>query len=144
MKQVEQEIVESFCKLPLFLAAFAEGFEPVAPEKLNLTEGRTLINIYMQPDEPMAVYSMRAGLTRGAFTSVADSLEKKGLIQRKPMKGDRRVVCLALTDCGLAAAVALDNEFRDFINQKISHLEPARILALRDAMQVLIDTVSLL
>jgi DNA-binding MarR family transcriptional regulator len=144
IKQVEQEIAELFCKLPLFIDALIRGFEPEASIKLNLTEGRTLINIYLQPDEPMGVYGKQAGLSKGAFTFVADSLERKGLIKRVPVKGDRRVSSLVLTESGLATATAMDTELKDFIARKVSHLEPARIQALCDAMRILLNSADLI
>ena len=77
-----------------FFDALIRGFELSASIKLNLTEERTLINICLHPDEPMGIYSKQAGLSKGSFTFVADSLEKKGLVTRTPMAGDRRVYTL--------------------------------------------------
>jgi DNA-binding MarR family transcriptional regulator len=144
MKQVEQEIAELFCKLPLFLTSFVKEFEPFVPVKLNATEERTLMNVYMEPDEPMVVYSKHAGLSQGAFTSVADSLERKGLVQRIPMKRDRRVYSLKLTESGYAVTNALKTQFKDFIAKKVSNMNPDSINSLRDAMRVLIDSVKML
>ena len=144
MKRTEQEIADLFVRLPQFIDTIFKGFEPTVPIKLNLSEERTLMHIHMHPGEPMRVYSKHAGLSQGSFTSVADHLEKKGLIERTPMESDRRVSCLVLTEKGNATAKQIHTQFMECIKSRVSFMNDADKIALRDAMQTIINTIDLL
>lgn len=53
-------------------------------------------------DEPMAMSGLaeRLGIDASYVTAIADQLEERGLIERRPHPTDRRVKSLALTDEG--------------------------------------------
>lgn len=51
----------------------------------------------------MTSLSRKLGMTTAGMTSVADSLEKSGLIIRQPSRHDRRAIWLLLTDRGRRA-----------------------------------------
>ncbi len=144
MRKTDQEIAELFVRLPVFIDTIFKGFETTLPIRLNLTEERTLMLIHLYPGEPMGIYSKHAGLSQGSFTTVADNLANKGLIERVPSENDRRVSCLVLTDKGDATAKLIHAQFIDCIKQRVSSMNPADKSALRDAMKTIIDTIDLL
>jgi MarR family transcriptional regulator, organic hydroperoxide resistance regulator len=53
-------------------------------------------------DEPMSMRGLaeRLGIDASYVTAIADQLEEKGLIERRPHPSDRRIKSLALTDDG--------------------------------------------
>jgi DNA-binding MarR family transcriptional regulator len=141
MNQIEREIAELSNMLPLFIGTLLDGCETNIPIKLNLTEERTLLNIQRRPGDPMHKYSRKAGLSKGAFTSVADSLQRKGLIERVPMQDDRRKSGLVLTEQGKATTKKIQSDFNKFIEQKISHMQNADKEALRDALRTIVASI---
>ena len=82
----------------------------------------------LDPDEPLAMSALADALYCHAsnVTGIVDRLESRGLVERRPGAGDRRVKTLVLTPQGAevrAAVVALMSE------------PPAEIAALPDADQ---------
>ncbi|TKC83508.1 MarR family transcriptional regulator [Trinickia terrae] len=55
----------------------------------------------------------------GSMTRMLDRLEKKGLIVRSRSADDRRVVCLALTELGLAASKKLPRLGAAVLNEQL-------------------------
>lgn len=53
-------------------------------------------------DEPISMRALaeRLGIDASYVTAIADQLEERGLIERQPHPGDRRIKSLALTDEG--------------------------------------------
>ncbi|HEX6111231.1 MAG TPA: MarR family transcriptional regulator [Geminicoccaceae bacterium] len=53
-------------------------------------------------DEPMSMRGLaeRLGIDASYVTAIADQLEERGLIERRPHPGDRRIKSLALTEDG--------------------------------------------
>ncbi len=102
--------------------AYDLGFEELG---LNLSEASVLA--YAQERGPLmqAELAKHMGLGRAAMGSMVDSLEARGLAERQPKPGDRRVWLIAVTPDGdqLANQVAkiderLRGEFRAGISRK--------------------------
>ena len=64
---------------------------------------RQLLDGDLQPSELAA----RMGMTRGGITKLADRLVARGLVLRRPGRGDGRAVTLGLSDAGRAATPEL-------------------------------------
>jgi DNA-binding MarR family transcriptional regulator len=64
------------------------------------TAAANILAIVAGAGEPLSPYliSERRFVTRGATTSVLDSLEKRGLIRRVPHPSDRRMLLIEVTD----------------------------------------------
>lgn len=144
MNQTEKMLADLFIQLPLLFDTIFREFEPAIPLKLNPSEVKTLIHIFTSPGKPMSEYSKHVGLLKGSFTTIADLLEKKGLILREASKEDRREICLILTQNGEKMAQQMHQEFVMYINQRMSNLNGADKVALCNAMQTLLHTVDLL
>ncbi|MEV4420219.1 MarR family transcriptional regulator [Patulibacter sp. NPDC049589] len=58
---------------------------------------------HLDPDEPQPMGSLACALAcdKGNVTGIVDRLEKRGLVERRPAEGDRRVKVLALTVAGV-------------------------------------------
>ena len=61
--------------------------------------------VQMDPDLPMPMHEIAATLRcdNSNVTGIVDRLEARGLVERKPYEGDRRVRQVVLTPLGVAA-----------------------------------------
>ena len=100
---------------------------PSARQVLAVVEGAG------EPLEP-SVIAERVLITTGSMTSVLDTLEKRGLIQRKPHPDDRRKLLVDITPQAQAILDELLPSFhareRDVISSALSTREQRELLAL--------------
>jgi len=71
------------------------------------------------------------------LTRLVDRLEARGLVRRAADARDRRVTLVQLTAEGQALINELRPRHRVYVEQRMSHLTPAQLVALHDAMQTL-------
>ena len=73
-------------------------------EGFDLLEGRFVCMLLINDAKQISPHELAAeiGLTRASITTIADSLENKGYIVRKPSPTDRRSILLEMTDKGKA------------------------------------------
>ena len=74
---------------------------------LTLSQYRLLLFIATAPQR-FGALANQAALRPPTLTSLIDGLEKKGLVARVPVEGDRRALEVALTDAGHAALAATE------------------------------------
>jgi DNA-binding MarR family transcriptional regulator len=65
------------------------------------------------------------GVERAPLTGVVDRAERRGLVQRLSVSGDRSAVHVALTDAGARAAAAFHREVTAEVRQLLDPLAPA-------------------
>ncbi|MDO9410284.1 MarR family winged helix-turn-helix transcriptional regulator [Patulibacter sp.] len=70
---------------------------------LDLPPSQLLALRHLDPEEPCRMGSLAGALAcdKGNVTGIVDRLEKRGLVERRPDAGDRRVKVLALTLAGV-------------------------------------------
>ncbi len=132
-----EEIAVLIENIPSFMGMLFENLKVNLDIKLNNTEEKTLIALLKSKGLPMVDYSKKLGLTKGYFTYVADSLEKKGLIERKTDMCDRRIYQIILTDKGFSIAENINNEYRRHITDKLSALGHDDLVKLKDAIETI-------
>lgn len=71
------------------------------------------------------------------LTRLVDRLEARGLVRRAADTRDRRVTLVQLTVEGQALIDELRPRHRVYVEQRMSHLSPAQLVALQEAMQTL-------
>lgn len=71
------------------------------------------------------------------LTRLVDRLAARGLVRRAQSPHDRRVILVQLTDAGEALINELRPRHRHLIEERMSHLEPERLLAMHDALDQL-------
>lgn len=74
---------------------------------LTLPQVRVLRLLDRAPDRASAI-AEKAAVSRPALTGVIDGLEKRGLLERTEVVGDRRGTSLVLTDAGRVALRAAE------------------------------------
>lgn len=79
----------------------------------------------------------RLGSTDATASGVADALERKGLILRRPLPGDQRTITLTLTPAGENECAALE-DLLDDIEEATAALPAGQRMALLQATQVLV------
>lgn len=72
-------------------------------EELGLapTQAQTLVALEPGQELPMGAVADALACDPSTVTGIADRLEAQGLIERRPLAGDRRVRALALTEAGI-------------------------------------------
>jgi DNA-binding MarR family transcriptional regulator len=73
-------------------------------QQIGLTPGHLKLLMMMQPGEsrPMGALAQEFACDASTMTWLVDRLEERGLVERQPMPGDRRVKAVALTSKGTA------------------------------------------
>ena len=100
---------------------------------LNLSEASVLA--YAQEAGPLmqAELAKQLGVGRAALGAVVDSLEGRGLVERQPKPGDRRVWLVAVTGDGHALAQKvnkIDERLRGAFREGISRKERRELTSL--------------
>ncbi|MFZ7121983.1 MAG: MarR family winged helix-turn-helix transcriptional regulator [Eubacteriaceae bacterium] len=138
MTTTEENIADLANLLPMFIGTLLEGSVINIPIKISISEERTLMCLLNYEGDPMTEYSKRVGLNKGSFTSVADRLEKKELIERISISEDRRKYGLILTDKGKRIARKIESDFNEHVAKKVAQLEKKDILDLENSLETLV------
>ncbi|MEE1928504.1 MarR family transcriptional regulator [Streptomyces sp. TRM 70351] len=84
---------------------------------------------------PMRQVAQRLKCEPSNVTGIVDRLEARGLAERRPDPGDRRVKLAAATDEGLRTAAALRDSLGDFAREPLARLSDADRAVLRDLLR---------
>lgn len=109
-------------------------FSSIAAEaELGPSQLQLLVNIKPERAEPMSELAEALYCDASYITSLVDKLEGRGLLERRPSPGDRRVKLIALTPAGEAMRAGLiDKVFQP--PPAIAGLPAADRAALRDIL----------
>jgi DNA-binding MarR family transcriptional regulator len=69
------------------------------------------------------------------ITRLVDRLEQRGLVARRRMSGNRRVVQVRITDAGLALLKSLDQPVRECHQQQLGHLTGGQLQSLIELLR---------
>lgn len=141
MADKEKVIAELVVLLPMFMRTLLEGSSIKTAARLNISEEKTLMYIQKHEGGTMTEYSKRVGLARGSFTTVADSLVKKGLIERISGVGDRRKYTLVLTKKGRTIAQDINSQFKQHIATRLACLAEEDLDNLKNALEIIATTI---
>jgi MarR family transcriptional regulator, lower aerobic nicotinate degradation pathway regulator len=75
------------------------------------------------------------GADKSAMMRTVDELEGRGLVERQPVAGDRRIRMIVLTDAGRACLAEADGVARAVAGRLFGDMTAAELTALRDALQ---------
>jgi DNA-binding MarR family transcriptional regulator len=98
-----------------------------AESELSFTQWVTLMGLREGIAKTCADIARHLGHDSGATTRMLDQLEARGLVERSRDTGDRRVVNIALTAKGRAAARKLAPRIVDFWNAMLVDFSPAEV-----------------
>ncbi|MGW7360428.1 MarR family winged helix-turn-helix transcriptional regulator [Streptomyces sp. NPDC054802] len=111
-------------------AAAHHGLTPQQVKVLIALEGAAL---------PMRRIAERLGAEPSNLTGIVDKLQSRGLLERQPDPGDRRVKLLAITDTGKEIARDLLARLR-FARDPLAALDENQRRDLRDLLQLMAGT----
>lgn len=84
-----------------------------------------------------AEFGERLGIESPSVVKLVDGLEKQGLIERRPVDGDRRAKQLALTAAGQAQALELDRIYGSLRDALLDGVSPADLEAALRVMRTI-------
>ena len=86
----------------------------------------------------MAELAQCFGVEKAALTGLVDRAERRGLVRRSPVPGDRRALRVTLTTTGCRAAAAFHAEATEELHHLLSPLAPRDREAFRSALAKII------
>lgn len=134
-----KEIVSSIRQLSravyLDSAKMSRGYGLTSPQS------GVLRILFTQGPLSSAELSRRLLVTPSNITGIIDRLEKKGLVERLPKEGDRRVTMIALTHEGAARSQSLPDPIEKKLISGLGHLEEETVAQFSETMRRLIDLI---
>ena len=117
------------------IAVFQDVFRAFATVGIRPAQFSVLTVIAHNPGRTQSQVAAALGIKRTNFVALIDSLERRGLAERRPAPTDRRSHALHLTDAGRAVVRRL--------NRMVDKLEAGMIRRIgRDRRAVLLDLLS--
>ena len=116
------------------LSVFQDFSQTFAKDGLRPADFSVLMVIRANPGLKQSEVAEALGIQRANFVAIADSLEKRGLAERRKSETDRRVQALYLTERGARFAADMVSTWSDHEERLIERLggeeERDRLLAL--------------
>ncbi len=109
--------------------------------RFGLTELQSAVLRNVTVDGPTSSVQMSRKLfvSPSNMTGIVDRLVGKGLVERIPKPGDRRVVLISLTERGLAVGLELPDPIERKLTHGLAGFEEAEIEALSRIIRQIID-----
>jgi DNA-binding MarR family transcriptional regulator len=121
------------------LSRLVQGVFARVSERHSLTPVQAkLLCVLVFGPRGMAELAQLFGVEKAALTGLVDRAERRGLVRRSPVPGDRRALRVTLTDTGCRAAAAFHADATGELNQFLSPLPPADREHFRSAMAKII------
>jgi DNA-binding MarR family transcriptional regulator len=121
------------------LSGLVHGLYARISQRHNLTPVQAkLLCILAEGQRGMADLAQCFGVEKAALTGLVDRAERRGLVKRMPVHGDRRALHVTLTDVGRRSASAFHGEVTAELEQLLSPLTPRERDNFREAMAAII------
>jgi DNA-binding MarR family transcriptional regulator len=121
------------------VARYHEEYEEAAARHgLTGAQARVLALLSLDP-LPMRQIAQHLKCEPSNITGIVDRLEARGLVERRPAPGDRRVKLAAATDEGVSVARGLRDSL-DFAREPLAGLSDAERVAFRDMLRRMLGT----
>jgi len=122
------------------LTAVAQEIErQLAPADLTNAQWIPLFKLFHGHATTAAELARACHLDAGAMTRMLDRLETKGLCQRERSASDRRVVHIALTEAGTAAAQGIPPILCELQNNYLQGFTPEEFATLKQFLRRILD-----
>lgn len=104
---------------------------------LNKTQHRVIVHLYLDGEQTMSSLCQQTKLQQGSMTSVIDSLEEFGYVQRTRKQTDRRKLFITLTHSGLQIANQMKVTMNQYLKEKLENLSQEEILEFEEVLDQL-------
>lgn len=95
------EIYKFFTAYPTLMHRIFNNYKPpLELSHLNKSQIKTLVIIYSNPNSSMSEVSGYMNLQKGSFTTIIDTLQKLGYVEKNKNTSDKRSYSLLLTKSG--------------------------------------------
>ena len=133
------EIAESLHTVlnDLLLFHIASDSYVLARHELRRVRFYMLGHLYQNPGVSFSRLSELCFTDRASTSRMIHSMEKEGLVQRQPSKGDRRLIALSLTDAGRAKYEEADSDFKADVQARFSNIDSGDLSGLLRSAQAL-------
>ena len=135
-----REIVEGIRRL--YRAVYTDSYKLSRQFGLTSAQSGVLRNLFKAGALSSAELSRRLYVTPSNMTGIIDRLEKKGLVERQPKAGDRRVLLIALTESGVELSRRLPDPIEKRLIAALAHLEHDTITTFNATMQELLRMIA--
>jgi DNA-binding MarR family transcriptional regulator len=108
--------------------------EAIRPLGLELRHFAVLIALHANGSMSQSALVNAVGSDKASMVRVVDDLEKAGLVERRPVPGDRRVHAVEMTPKGLETFDAAHLPAQRIAERLVSHLQPGEAEQLRDLL----------
>ncbi|ACQ82391.1 transcriptional regulator, MarR family [Beutenbergia cavernae DSM 12333] len=106
--------------------------------ELTATQGRLLCLLEHGPLR-MADLAQRLGVEKAALTGLVDRAERRALVERRAVPGDRRATHVSLTSRGATAMTSFHADVADALDAMLGTLGPEEREAFRRMARVVVD-----
>jgi DNA-binding MarR family transcriptional regulator len=93
--------------------------------RLTPTQLRALDVLHDETQVRVGELAARIGIDETTATRLVDRLAARGVVERRPVEGDRRATLVALTEAGDVLAEAVGARRQEFFAEVLAALEPA-------------------
>jgi DNA-binding MarR family transcriptional regulator len=124
-QEVDADLVEAFLTASRVLVAVAARSLAVGDAEITLPQHRALVLLAARGAQRMADLAELLGVNSSTATRHCDRLQRRGLVRRERATGDRRAVCVSLTDSGRRLVEQVTEARRAEIS-RILHAMPGR------------------
>jgi DNA-binding MarR family transcriptional regulator len=108
-------------------------------QPVSFTQWMVLMWLLQRPHASPSEFSAHLGHDMGAFTRVADELERDGMVRRDRSERDRRAVELTITQDGRRAALAGKRLMVELLNELVAPYTNAEVDILVSLLQRLLS-----
>ena len=143
MNSENELIIKEFVGLVrrLIRAVYLESQRNSKQFGLTSPQSGVLRSLFNKGSMSSAELSRTTYVTPSNITGIIDRLEKKGLVERIRVTGDRRIVLITLTSKGEALSKTLPDPIEEKIISQVTDMEMEHIHILNKAMNRLIDQI---
>lgn len=123
------------------LALKQQAWAEAGGQGLTPTQGQALALLRANPDGlRLGALAGMLGVTAATTSDSVAALQRKGLVDKRPMAGDGRAVLVRLTPAGIQAAAAAA-AWPDFLLEAVDQLDPAEQAAFLRGLVTMIRTL---
>jgi len=133
-KNLAKMILET---IPLLMGYIRMEMREHRQPDLSLSQFRTLLFCRRQPGSSLSALASHHGLTLASTSRMVDSLVKRGLLNRKPDKGDRRQIELYLSPQGADLLARAEKATLLNLEEKLKQLTPLQIQKIEESLVLL-------
>ena len=131
---VRDDLTEAFVTASRALVGMAVHSVSAAPVDLTVAQFRLLV-LLAEEERSIGDIGAHLGVNQSNASRHCDRLQRQGLVERRRLETDARVVVVVLTDEGRAVVDAVMDQRRDDVRRLLGAISPRQGKAMVEALQ---------